>query len=333
MKIRLWITLCGIIFFVLHTSAQKYSFSKAKMGSEMIITIDAKDTLHMHTDIDHAYKYADTLIQIFSDYDPASELNKINDAPPLVPINISPEMKALLSTSQQACQLSNGAFDITVGKLTKMWRQVKYTNILPHTDSIKKLKQYCGCHKYTIHQENNTIIKKNAGFSFDLGGIAKGYIAQKISDHLRSKGWYRHLVDAGGDMVAGDAPQGLCGWKIAIETPQNDHTKSKILCIKNKSIATSGATYQYVLGQNEMISHIIQPKTGKGIISANNVTVIASTGAQADWLATACSVLPWKESKKLIDRFNDSTLIVSLIKGGKAQYKIRGKVEFEVSVY
>lgn len=291
----------------------------------MFITVDAQDTTGLATSIYKAYLLADSLIMIFSDYDPESELSNINRAPANTAIKISRELTTLLKISQKACYLSKGAFDITLGKLTKAWRLASKSEKYTHPDTIMWYKNHTGCAQYVINYDENTLVKKTDQFHFDLGGIAKGYIAQKISEFLTGEGWGSHLIDAGGDLVAGDAPSGKCGWKIALEISQSEHLESKILCIKNQSVATSGSTYQHYIKDNRIVSHIILPKTGLGINNTQNVTVITSSGTDADWLATACSILSGKKSKDLIKRIPESSLIITTPGNKKDGYKIFGK--------
>jgi FAD:protein FMN transferase len=305
--------------------AQKFTFSQAKMGSEMLITIHAQDTTGLAESIHQAYLLTDSLILIFSDYDPQSELSNVNHAPANKPVKISRELATLLKISQKACHLSKGAFDITLGKLTKVWRLTSKAGRYTHPDTIMWYKNHTGCSQYIIDQDENTLIKKSDQFHFDLGGIAKGYIAQEISHFLGKKGWGSHLIDAGGDLVAGDAPPGDCGWKIALEIPQSEYLEKKVICIKNQAVATSGSTYQHYIKDNKVFSHIILPKTGLGINNTQNVTVITSSGTDADWLATACSILSCKKAKSLITRIPESTLIITTPENKKDRYKIYGK--------
>ena len=94
---------------------------------------------------------------------------------------------------------------------------------------------------------------------------------------------------------------------------------------KNQAVATSGSTYQHYIVGHETYSHIIQPKSGLGMSKTDNVTVIAPTGADADWLATACSVLSWQKSKSLIKQFPSSTLIVTLTEVKNRDHRFAGK--------
>jgi FAD:protein FMN transferase len=306
-------------------NAQKHTFSRAKMGSELIITVDAIDTIGLSECIWKSYALADSLITIFSDYDPNSELSQINASLPNTPILVSCEISKLIQKSRKAYQLSNGAFDITIGKLSKEWRKAKQSGIRSNPDTITWYQKHIGIDQYSLDTKENILIKKNAYFHFDLGGIAKGYIAHCISHFLYKSGWNRHLINAGGDMVVGDAPIGKCGWLIALKFPLSSQFRYRLLCLKNQAVATSGSTYQHFVNNDTIYSHIIHPKSGQGISSYQNVTVITDTGADADWLATACSILSWEHSKKLIHQMPNTTLIISSTKVTKKGFKVTGK--------
>jgi thiamine biosynthesis lipoprotein len=108
------------------------------------------------------------------------------------------------------------------------------------------------------------------------------------------------LVDAGGDIVFGDAPPNKKGWIVGVNQPeQADDLLPEKLQLHNISVATSGDVYQFIEHDGKKYSHIIDPATGYGVTSLRNVTVIANDGALADWLATACSILPINKAKKL----------------------------------
>jgi thiamine biosynthesis lipoprotein len=137
----------------------------------------------------------------------------------------------------------------------------------------------------------------------DFGGIGKGYIAQKVIDYLKKEGITASLVDAGGDIVLGDAPPNKKGWIVGVNQPEkSDDLLPEKLLLHNMSVATSGDVYQF-----------IDPKTGYGVTSLRNVTVIANDGAVADWLATACSILPINEAKKLALSLHAELLITESV--------------------
>ena len=111
----------------------------------------------------------------------------------------------------------------------------------------------------------------------------------------------------------GDAPPGKDGWTIGINLPENENEIwDKKLELKNFAVSTSGDVYRYTIHNGIKYSHIIVPGTGYGVTSQRNVTVIAKYGAHADWLATACSILPIKKALKLAKKEHASILIATM---------------------
>ena len=160
---------------------------------------------------------------------------------------------------------------------------------------------------------NNRIILSK-GMQIDFGGIGKGYIAQKVVDFLNTQGIPESLVDAGGDIVLGNAPWDKKGWTVGVNQPEKaDDLLPEKLQLHNLSVATSGDVYQFIEHNGKKYSHIIDPATGYGVTSLRNVTVIANDGALAHWLATACSILPINESKKLALSLHAELLITESV--------------------
>ena len=158
------------------------------------------------------------------------------------------------------------------------------------------------------------------GMKLDLGGIAKGFVAQYILNFLQESGYASTLVDAGGDIACGDAPPGKAGWSVGVSIPGSlTNVLPANLVLKNQSIATSGNIYQFIDYKGKRYSHEIDPQTGYGTKRQRNVTVIAPEAQLSDWLATACSILSIKKSKRLVRRYGADLLIISL-KKNKLQY-------------
>ena len=146
--------------------------------------------------------------------------------------------------------------------------------------------------------------------SLDLGGIAKGWIAQNIVDFLSSQKITIALADAGGDIAMSAAPPNSKGWSVGVNVPESkEELLEQSLLLQNKSVATSGDAYQFIEHDKKRYSHITDPKTGYGVTLQRNVTVIANDGATADWLATACSILPIKKAKRLAVKMKAEVLI------------------------
>ena len=289
----------------------------------MNIIFYAADSLKAEHIAKQCFLLADSLNAIFSDYSPESELNKLSaTAGKDSFVQVSDLLYDILILSRTAWQKSDHSFDITVGPLTHLWRIARKSKKFPGAGEVQEAKLKVGFDKLVIDTVNHRVKLIQKYMLLDLGGIAKGYTAQKILDFLLSQEIRQALVDAGGDMVMTDAPPGSGGWHVGINTPgTSNELLSRYLLVSNKAVATSGDLYQYMEHGGQRYSHIIDPKTGYGVTFQRNVTVIAADGSTADWLASACSILSMSKAKKLVNQYNAALLITTRGKGKIKMYK------------
>jgi thiamine biosynthesis lipoprotein len=154
----------------------------------------------------------------------------------------------------------------------------------------------------------------------DLGGIAQGYVAQAVINFLTRNGIQSVLTNASGDIVCTAPPPGKKGWTVGINRPgSTTDLLPETIEIAHCAITTSGDLYQYIEHEGKRYSHIVDPRTGYGIQTQRNVTVITANGTAADWLATACCILPLRQSKKLA-RKTGSRLLITELKNGTVAY-------------
>lgn len=181
---------------------------------------------------------------------------------------------------------------------------------------VQAARKLVGFNNMVIDTVNKQVSMLQPGMRLDPGGIAQGYIAQKVLDFLMTQNIKRALVNASGDIVMSGAPPGLPGWTIGINVPKtSDELLSQTLQMENKAVTTSGDACQFMEYNGKRYSHIIDPRTGYGVSSQRNVTVIAGDGTTADWLATACSILSIKKAKKLASQMGAALLITEIRRG------------------
>jgi thiamine biosynthesis lipoprotein len=292
---------------------RKHHFSAAKMGSPFNIIIVSADSARAAALAERSFALVDSFNHIYSDYDTSSELSKLNRLAGAGKQKVSAGLWEIIYQSKLAWQKSKGAYDVTIGPLSLLWRKARKEKIFPSPASVKKKKDLAGFKRLQMDAAQHTITLTQAGMRIDLGGIAKGYIAQKILDFLYASGITQALVDAGGDMAMSGSPPASAGWVVGVNIPETtDDLLPKKLSLAGKAVATSGDAYQFIEHKGVKYSHIIDPRTGYGVSFQRNVTVIADKGADADWLATACSVLPVGESKKLASAMHAELLITEL---------------------
>ena len=306
----------AVLFFAatLNGSAQlkRFSFTKSKMGAPFNIVLFCSDSIKANQIAKQCFNLVDSFIYIFSDYIDSSELSKLSStaSPAAKPVAVSPALFDILILSKKAFDKSEGAFDITLGPLTKFWRKLRKEKTFPADEAVQLKRKLTGFNKLIIDTVNKKVKLTQAGMQLDLGGIAQGYIAQKIIDFLRTQNINHALINVSGDIVMSDAPPGSKGWTAGINVPETtDELLPQTLLLHNMAVTTSGDVYQFIEHNGKRYSHIIDPRTGYGVTSQRNVTVIANDGATADWLATACSILSVKKAKRLAAKMNAEVLI------------------------
>ena len=306
---------------LLQAQTRKFSYSEMKMGSAFNLIIVSADSNKANHLARKSYELVDSLNHIFSNYDSSSELSKINASAGLLPYKMSTAMLDLVQKSQYAYIQSKGAYDISIGPLSSLWRNARKAKLFPEASTVLATKKLVGLNQVKINKRLGTIFLPNANMQLDFGGIAKGYIAQWVINFLKANGIQQALVDAGGDIVMSGAPLNQQGWLIGVNLPETtDQLLNKKLQLSNCSVATSGDVFQFIEYKGVKYSHIINPLTGYGVTNLRNVTIIAKTGATADWLATACSILPIKEAKQLAIS-HQAALLITTLKNGKLVFE------------
>lgn len=307
--------LLTFLFLTGYAQPKKFIFREQKMGSPFSILLYAADSAVAKSVASEAFSLVDSLVLIFSDYIDSSELNRlcVNAAPGHPPFIASPALYDILSRAAEACRLSEGRFDISLGPLTRLWRKARKDQAWPDRDTVAARKALTGCNKITLFPKSREVRLAVAGMQLDLGGIAQGYIAETVIHRIAARGISTALVDVSGDIIAMGTPPNKQGWTVGINLPEETTMLlPKHLLISNKAVTTSGDVYQYFWHDGKKYSHIINPATGYGITSGKNVTVIAGDGTTADWLTKACSLLPVRKAKRLARRLNAEFLICTI---------------------
>jgi len=309
-----------ILFFLpgsLPAQEKRFHFTENKMGSPFNIIFYHTDSSEADVISKMCFAIVDSLNKIFSDYSPGSEISLLAENAYLEPQPVSDNLLFILKESKNAWNKSGKVFDISIGPLTSLWRKARKEKRFPSKLEIRKAKRLIGFNKLQVDTLNKTVFFTQKGLRLDFGGIVKGYAAQKVIDYLISKKILHALADAGGDIVMSQPPPGKNGWTVGINMPQHENQIwHQDLSLVNCSVATSGDVYQFISHNGKKYSHIIDPRTGYGVTSQRNVTVIAKDGITADWLATACSILPINKALHLANKEN-SALLIAIVRNEK----------------
>ncbi len=240
---------------------------------------------------------------ILSDYDPESELSRLSrTAGTGACVPVSDDLWRVLARARQISEASDGAFDVTVGPLSRLWRRARRRRRIPSMEHIKEALQRVDYRLMELHPDRQCVTLKKEGMRLDLGGIGKGYAIDQAMRVLRERGIDRALIDAAGDVGVEAAPPGMPGWRIAVAPLDPAAPPETFLWLTHQTIAHSGDAWQYVEIDGTRYSHIVDPKTGIGLTGRSSVTVVGADAMTADALASAACVLGPEPGLALIER-------------------------------
>jgi len=298
---------------------KRFTYAELHMATVFRIVMYAPNEATANRAAEAAFYRVADLEDIMSDYDPRSELSRLSNQPPGTAISVSEDLFNILTKSIRISQLSDGAFDVTIGPLVQLWRQARKTKHLPTSEEIERSKQAVGFQHLKLDKTHRSVSLLVPGMRLDLGGIAKGYAADQALAMLNSKGVNRAMVAASGDIALGDAPPGKAGWTIAIESiDTSTNSPARTVVLTHAGISTSGDTEQYVEIDGRRYSHIVDAKTGLGLTERIGVTVIAKNATTSDGLSTTLSVLGTNRGLQLAERVTGvSALVVTLEENGR----------------
>lgn len=270
------------------------------MATTFRIAVHAETQAQASAAADAAFKRIADLNAVCSDYEPNSELMQLCNTGPNKPFKASEDLFSIVSRALELSRLTEGAFDITCGNLSHLWRRTKRTHKLPPADRLQQALTSTDWHAVQLDAKSHTITLLKPGMLLDLGGIAKGYAADAGLRLLREHAITRALVMAGGDIAIGDPPPGTDAWEIKLRQFASANAEEDLTTVRlhNCAVSTSGDLYQYTEIDGTRYSHIVSPFTGLGLKERIACSVIAPDCTTSDALATAMCVLGRKRGEE-----------------------------------
>jgi len=294
----------------------RYEFTEPHMGTRFRIILYAPDEDTARKAATDAFARIASLNAIMSDYDNTSELMRLCAQAGGPPVPVSAELFFVLSKAQEVSRQSGGAFDVTVGPVVKLWRLARKRHKLPDAEKLAAARALVGWQNVRLDKDKRTVQLLKAGMQLDLGGIAKGYAADEALAVVKKHGIERALVAAGGDIAVSGPPPGADGWKIAIATLPGEKDPGRLI-LHHAAVSTSGDAEQHVEIDGKRYSHIVDPRTGIGLIGRMSATVVARHGIDADSLTKVVAVLGPEEGIKIVESHEGASARMVRKKGDK----------------
>jgi thiamine biosynthesis lipoprotein len=299
----------------------RFEFAETHMGSEFKVVLYTADESVARSASRAAFTRIAALDATLSDYQPESELMRLCGRAGGPPVPVSADLFDVLDRSRVMFERSEGAFDVTVGPVVRLWRRARRDRKMPDPERLAQARALVGSDKMRLDPRARTVQLLQPGMKLDLGGIAKGYACEQAIAVLARDGITRALVAGAGDIVVGGPPPGAEGWTIGIgplESPGSP--PRRFLSVKHAAVSTAGDAERFVEIDGKRYSHIVDPRTGLGVIDRCSVTVVARDGATADSLDTAAYALGPRRGLALVEATpGAAALIVRSTGGGETE--------------
>lgn len=289
------------------------------MGVQARVVVFSPDESGARAAASAAFARIAHLEEVMSDYRDQSELSRLCSAAGAGPAPVSDDLFRVLSASVEWSRRTEGAFDVTAGPLSRLWRESRRSGALPTDEQLAAARALTGWRMLTLDAAARTATLELPGMQLDLGGIGKGFAVREASDLLRRLGFPRHLVALSGDISVGDAPPGERGWRIAVENGANP---AQTLEIANRAVSTSGSAAQFVEIAGVRYSHVIDPRTGLGLTTQSTTTVVSRDGAVSDAMSTSLAILGPAAAGRLTRRFKHAEALIA--EGGREVWRSGG---------
>ena len=286
--------------------------SRIMMDTVVSIRIYRGDAGRIDRAVEEAFEEIARLDDLLSAWKPDSDIARINQLAGESVADVDERTWDAVNRIQELAALSQGAFDITIGAVTRLWDFSSPEMAPPDPAAISKALPLVSPRQVILDSLNQKIGLRQQGAWLDLGGAAKGYIVDRAIEVLREGGVEAAVIDAGGDI-------GLLGqktdrepWKIGIRHPTDPGSTIEIIEVDSGAVATSGNYERFFIHDQIRYHHVLNPKTGMPAPQVVSVTILAKTALEADLLSTAVFVLGPQEGINLIEQLSGTEGVLYL---------------------
>jgi len=273
------------------------------MGSVFEITLVDRDTITASKNIDLVITEISRIESLISEWRPQTQISAVNRNAGIRPVKVDPEVFNLTKRAITYAQLSNGAFDISIAAMDKIWRFDGTMTEMPGLSEIQQSVENVGYQNIILDSTNMTIYLTKPGMKIGFGSIGKGYAADRGRAVMQAAGVQAGIVNASGDLATWGQHPGGKPWTIGINNPFKSHKMLSRLKMTEGAVATSGSYEKSVEIEGKHYSHIINPKTGYPSSGLTSVTIYGPAAEFANALSTSIMVLGIQEGLKLLRQF------------------------------
>lgn len=252
----------------------------------------------------------------YNAYEGVNNLYLVNQSAGKAPVAAEPELMDLLVTVRGWRERYGGALNPAMGAVLELWHDAREEGVsLPDEAALREAAEHMDYDQVVLDEEAGTVYFEDPALSLDVGAVAKGYAAQRTAETLRENGLDSFLLNAGGNVVCGGKPlDGRDFWVVGVEDLDGVSTRETLGAV-NLSIVTSGDYQRYYTVDSVNYHHLIDPETLYPAAHMHAVTILHPDSALGDFLSTTAFLLPYEESRALIDSIPDAQAMWTLMDG------------------
>lgn len=301
------------------TKQQRYEYEEPHMGTLFRFQLYAGDKATADRTAAAGFARVKYLNTLLSDYQTDTELMKLCKKSGQGTVTVSQELFDILQESQKWSVRSEGLFDVSIGPLVQLWRRARRTRELPKPDAIEAARKLVDYRAIQLDAAKRQVSLNKPNMRLDLGGIAKGYTADEVLKVFKQHGIESACVAAGGDVCVSRRPPGADGWVIALAPLEKTGSVTTRLILENQAVSTAGDIEQFVEINGTRYSHIVDPKTGLGLVGRMSCTVVSSRGTDSDGADTAICIMGPTEGIAMINQLQGMHCLFLTIENGQVK--------------
>jgi thiamine biosynthesis lipoprotein len=298
----LTLSLCGYSQTAPHP--QLYTFRHPAMGTEFTVYLYASDEPKATAAANDVFDEVDRIEQELSNYRPSSELSRINQQAHAAPVTTDPETFRFLQAAQHWSETSDGAFDITVGPLMKLWGFFDHQGRIPSEQELQATRQTVGYQHVELDPATRSVRLSAAGMELDPGGIGKGFAVDAAVLILRSHHIAAALISAGSStLYALGHPPAQTGWRVVVPGLGADSAGISAVRLRDTSLSSANCNEKHFTVDGHLYCHIMDPRTLRPVEGRLHVSIIHPSATTSDALSNVLFVDTPSQSQSFLRHY------------------------------
>jgi thiamine biosynthesis lipoprotein len=298
------------------TSARTRMFTTTHpaMGTQFTLYLYSARSSEAATIADEVFDEVDRVEQLLSNYRESSELSRLNREAASGPVTTDPEMMSFLEQAERWSRASDGAFDITVGRLMKSWGFYRHAGRIPPAEELETLRQATGWRKVQLNSQARTVRFTAPGVELDPGGIGKGFAVDAAVRILRADHVKAAMLSAGGSTIyALGAPPHQSGWRVVVPGPLPSKANLSVMRLRDTSLSSADCSEKNFTVAGHLYCHIMDLRTMRPVEGRIQVSIINPSATASDALSNVIFVQTPDETVATLRRYSPESqaLVVS----------------------